>query len=211
MTQHRPHEMCSQVSSWLGSERAGLGPWDRLLSRLGQAPFPGPGCPPSPPALSSPWSSFVLKIEGPALGAEGKSSSPVSVAFHSLQGHDTRNMSSFFKVIQNRISHKLFVLSNLPSSPTVLRTTLGQPLLRRASRGPGVVPRKEGAAKGCLVPRLLAQICVLASQTFRNAQNRWGSPTPQGRPGLPCARAESAVTNLGARGRHGGHAQREAP
>lgn len=53
-------------------------------------------------------------------------------------------MSSFFKVLRNRASQKLFVLSNLPSSPTVLRTTLGQPLLRRASRGPGVVPRKEG-------------------------------------------------------------------
>lgn len=56
-------------------------------------------------------------------------------------------MSSFFKVLQNRTSQKLFALSNLPSSPTLLRTTLEQTFLRRASWGPGVVPRKQGAAE----------------------------------------------------------------
>lgn len=170
----------------------GLGRWDRLTSRLGQAPFPGPGSPPSPSCSFPPWFSFVLKIEGAALGAEASPAALVSVAFHSLQGHDTHIMSSFFKVLQKpRLSETI-----CPQQPaqfsTVLRTTLGQPLLRRASRGPGVVPRKEGGPEQLPGASFVGQICVLASQTFRKAQNHWGSrPLRAGRaqpvPGQECS------------------------
>lgn len=47
----------------------------------------------------------------------------------------------------------------------------------------------------------MAQICVLASQTFRKAQNLWDFPAPSGQAGAqPVPGEESAVTNLGARG-----------
>lgn len=108
----------------------------------------------------------------------------MSVAFHSLQGHDTRIMSSFRKVLQNRTSQKLFALSNLPSSPTLLRTSLEQTFLRRASRGPGVVPREVGAAERLPGASFVGPDLRSSLSDLQKGPEPPGFPAPSGQAGL---------------------------
>lgn len=90
-------------------------------------------------------------------------------------------MLSPLRGLKSHTSLKLFVLSGLTSSPTLVEIPLGQPHLGWRGGAEAVSLGRRGGGKGLLGACLLTQICLLPPQSLRKAQSHWGPRDTAGR------------------------------